>query len=132
TLEAIGGIAVNGYRAASFSIGSGNQWAFAILEEEGYAYSSSVYPVRHDLYGMREAPRFPFHPIAGHAFREFPITSVLRLGRNSAGGDPPRSRPCPPGLHLLFPPLGDPSRAAPPAWPLAEEPFSPLHQSRSH
>jgi polysaccharide deacetylase family protein (PEP-CTERM system associated) len=82
TLEAIGGIAVNGYRAASFSIGRGNQWAFAILEEEGYAYSSSVYPVRHDLYGMPEAPRFPFHPIAGHAFREFPITSVLRFGRN--------------------------------------------------
>jgi polysaccharide deacetylase family protein (PEP-CTERM system associated) len=82
TLETIGGIAVNGYRAASFSIGSGNQWAFAILEEEGYAYSSSVYPVRHDLYGMPEAPRFPYHPIAGHAFREFPITSVLRLGRN--------------------------------------------------
>jgi polysaccharide deacetylase family protein (PEP-CTERM system associated) len=82
TLEAIAGIAVNGYRAASFSIGRGNQWAFAILEEEGYAYSSSVYPVRHDLYGMPEAPRFPFHPIAGHAFREFPITSVLRLGRN--------------------------------------------------
>ncbi|HEX3500341.1 MAG TPA: polysaccharide deacetylase family protein, partial [Stellaceae bacterium] len=45
TLEAIGGGAVKGYRAASFSIGSGNQWAFAILEEEGYAYSSSVYPV---------------------------------------------------------------------------------------
>lgn len=82
TLEGIAGVAVNGYRAASFSIGRGNQWAFAILEEEGYAYSSSVYPVRHDLYGMPEAPRFPFRPIAGHAFREFPITSVSRLGRN--------------------------------------------------
>jgi polysaccharide deacetylase family protein (PEP-CTERM system associated) len=82
TLEGIAGVAVNGYRAASFSIGRGNRWAFAILEEEGYAYSSSVYPVRHDLYGMPEAPRFPFHPIVGHAFREFPITSVVRLGRN--------------------------------------------------
>jgi polysaccharide deacetylase family protein (PEP-CTERM system associated) len=82
TLEGIAGVAVNGYRAASFSIGRGNQWAFTVLEEEGYAYSSSVYPVRHDLYGMPEAPRFPFHPIAGHAFREFPITSVARLGRN--------------------------------------------------
>jgi polysaccharide deacetylase family protein (PEP-CTERM system associated) len=81
-LEAIGGVAVSGYRAASFSIGRRNQWAFAILEEEGYAYSSSVYPVRHDLYGMPEAPRFPFHPIAGHAFREFPITTLRRLGRN--------------------------------------------------
>jgi polysaccharide deacetylase family protein (PEP-CTERM system associated) len=82
TLEGIAGVAVNGYRAASFSIGRSNQWAFAILAEEGYAYSSSVYPVRHDLYGMPEAPRFPFYPIAGHAFREFPITSIARLGRN--------------------------------------------------
>jgi polysaccharide deacetylase family protein (PEP-CTERM system associated) len=82
TLESIGGVAVNGYRAASFSIGRRNPWAFAVLEEEGYAYSSSIYPVRHDLYGMPEAPRFPFHPIAGHRFREFPITSLPRLGRN--------------------------------------------------
>jgi polysaccharide deacetylase family protein (PEP-CTERM system associated) len=82
TLETIGSVAVNGYRAASFSIGRRNQWAFAILEEEGYAYSSSVYPVRHDLYGMPEASRFPFRPIAGREFREFPITSVARLGRN--------------------------------------------------
>jgi polysaccharide deacetylase family protein (PEP-CTERM system associated) len=81
-LEQLGGNAVRGYRAASFSIGRSSQWAFAVLEEEGYAYSSSVYPVRHDLYGMPEAPRFPFRPIAGHAFREFPITSVRRLGRN--------------------------------------------------
>jgi polysaccharide deacetylase family protein (PEP-CTERM system associated) len=81
-LEQLGGSAVRGYRAASFSIGRSNQWAFAVLEDEGYAYSSSVYPVRHDLYGMPEASRFPFRPIAGHAFREFPITSIRRLGRN--------------------------------------------------
>jgi len=81
-LENIGGAAITGYRAASFSIGRRNQWSFAILAEEGYAYSSSVYPVRHDLYGMPEAPRFPFRPIAGNTFREFPITSVRRLGRN--------------------------------------------------
>jgi len=81
-LEDIGGVAVAGYRAASFSIGRRNQWAFAILAEEGYVYSSSVYPVRHDLYGMPEAPRFPFRPIAGRDFREFPVTSIHRLGRN--------------------------------------------------
>ena len=82
TLEDIGGAAIAGYRAASFSIGRRNQWTFAILAEEGYAYSSSVYPVRHDLYGMPEAPRFPFRPLAGQNFREFPITSLRRLGRN--------------------------------------------------
>ncbi len=81
-LENIGGAAITGYRAASFSIGRRNQWSFAILAEEGYAYSSSVYPVHHDLYGMPEAPRFPFRPIVGSTFREFPITSVRRLGRN--------------------------------------------------
>ncbi len=82
TLEDVGGAAISGYRAASFSIGRRNQWSFAVLAEEGYTYSSSVYPVRHDLYGMPEAPRFPFRPIASHAFREFPISSVRRLGRN--------------------------------------------------
>lgn len=81
-LEDISGVAIAGYRAASFSIGRANQWAFAILAEEGYAYSSSIYPVRHDFYGMPEAPRFPFRPLAGHGFREFPITSLRRLGRN--------------------------------------------------
>jgi polysaccharide deacetylase family protein (PEP-CTERM system associated) len=81
-LEECGGVAVNGYRAASFSIGSRNPWALGILDEEGYSYSSSVYPVRHDLYGMPEAPRFPFRPVAGRKFREFPITTAHRLGRN--------------------------------------------------
>lgn len=86
-LEEIGGVAVAGYRAASFSIGRRNPWAFGILAEEGYAYSSSVYPVRHDIYGMPEAPRFPFRPIPGGPFREFPITTVHALGRNwPAGG----------------------------------------------
>jgi polysaccharide deacetylase family protein (PEP-CTERM system associated) len=81
-LEDCGGVAVQGYRAASFSIGRRNPWAFAILAEEGYSYSSSVNPIRHDLYGMPEAPRFPFRPIADHRFREFPITSVHLFGQN--------------------------------------------------
>ncbi|HZS84714.1 MAG TPA: XrtA system polysaccharide deacetylase [Stellaceae bacterium] len=81
-LEQAGGVAVKGYRAASFSIGAGNSWAFAVLAEEGYAYSSSVYPVRHDIYGMPEAPRFPYRPIKQRGFREFPITTMRLLGRN--------------------------------------------------
>jgi polysaccharide deacetylase family protein (PEP-CTERM system associated) len=87
-LEQSSGVAINGYRAASFSIGARNPWAFEILAEEGYTYSSSVYPVRHDIYGMPEAPRFPFRPMPGNAFREFPITSVRLFGRNwpSGGG----------------------------------------------
>jgi polysaccharide deacetylase family protein (PEP-CTERM system associated) len=81
-LEDCGGAPVKGYRAASFSIGRSNLWAFEVLAEEGYAYSSSVYPVRHDLYGMPEAPRFPFRPIDGQRFREFPITTARFSGRN--------------------------------------------------
>jgi polysaccharide deacetylase family protein (PEP-CTERM system associated) len=86
-LEDIGGVAITGYRAASFSIGARNLWAFDVLEEEGYAYSSSVYPVRHDLYGMPDAPRVPFHPRDGKLL-EIPLTTVRRFGRNlpCAGG----------------------------------------------
>lgn len=79
TLEDIAGIAVRGYRAPTFSIGRRNLWAFDILAAEGYAYSSSVYPVRHDYYGMPEAPRFAFFPLDGQSLEEYPITT-LRLG----------------------------------------------------
>ncbi len=87
-LEDTGGCAVVGYRAATFSIGRPNQWAFGVLAEQGYRYSSSVYPVKHDLYGMPEAPRVPFRPGAGPLW-EIPMTTVRLLGRNlpcSGGG----------------------------------------------
>lgn len=80
-LEDVGGVEVKGYRAPTFSIGPANLWAFDVLAEEGYAYSSSVYPVRHDLYGMPEAPRFPFHTGAG-LLEEYPITTLRWGGRN--------------------------------------------------
>ncbi|GAB6054309.1 DUF3473 domain-containing protein [Magnetospira thiophila] len=87
-LEDVGGTRVTGYRAATFSIGRHNLWAFDVLAEEGYAYSSSIYPIAHDLYGMPEAPRFAFQPTAAK-IREIPLTT-LRLGsRNlpcSGGG----------------------------------------------
>ena len=59
-LEDITGQTVLGYRAASFSIGADNLWAYDTLAKTGYGYSSSLYPIRHDRYGMRNAPRFPF------------------------------------------------------------------------
>lgn len=88
-LEDVGGVPVKGYRAATFSIGAGNVWAFRVLAEEGFAYSSSVYPVRHDYYGMPEAPRFGFRPADGGGIEEFPMTSVRLGSRNlpcSGGG----------------------------------------------
>jgi polysaccharide deacetylase family protein (PEP-CTERM system associated) len=87
-LEDIGGVRVRGYRAATFSIGARNQWAFDVLEAEGYVYSSSVNPIRHDLYGMPDAPRLPYRPAAG-ALWEIPMTTVRAFGRNwpcSGGG----------------------------------------------
>jgi polysaccharide deacetylase family protein (PEP-CTERM system associated) len=83
-LEDIGGKAVLGYRAPSFSIGETNLWAFECLEEAGYVYSSSVYPVKHDHYGMPDSPRFPYKVNA--AVTEIPITTVRMLGRNLPAG----------------------------------------------
>jgi polysaccharide deacetylase family protein (PEP-CTERM system associated) len=85
-LEDIGGTPVRGYRAASLSIGRGNLWAFDCLVEAGYHYSSSIYPGRHDIYGMPEAPRFAYRPIAGSDFIELPITTVERFGMRLPSG----------------------------------------------
>lgn len=82
-LEDIGGVAVLGYRAPSFSIGTGNLWAFEVLAETGHRYSSSVYPIAHDHYGMPDSPRFPY-PVAG-GITEIPITTVRALNRNWPG-----------------------------------------------
>jgi len=86
-LEDIGGTAVAGYRAPSFSIDARNLWAFDRLGRAGYRYSSSVYPIRHDHYGMPEAPRFA-HAVAGGVI-EIPVTTLRVLNRNlpaSGGG----------------------------------------------
>lgn len=87
-LEDIGGVAVRGYRAPSFSINRDNWWAVAELEDAGYAYSSSIYPVRHDHYGMPDAPRFPHRPNGESGILELPPTTLPLLGRNlpAAGG----------------------------------------------
>ncbi len=87
-LEDVGGVAVRGYRAPTFSIDARNPWAFEVLADQGYAYSSSVYPVRHDLYGMPDAPRGP-HRVGGGRLLELPMTTLRLGGRNlpfSGGG----------------------------------------------
>ena len=85
-LEDIGGVPVRGYRAPSFSIGSGNLWALEALSEAGYRYSSSIYPVRHDHYGMPEAPRFAFYPHGEGGLLELPLTTVSVVNRNFPAG----------------------------------------------
>jgi polysaccharide deacetylase family protein (PEP-CTERM system associated) len=83
-LEDITGRTVLGYRAPSFSIGLENQWAFDCLREMGYRYSSSVYPIRHDHYGVPDGERAPYEARSG--LMEIPIATVRRLGTNFPAG----------------------------------------------
>ena len=85
-LEDLSGQRVTGYRAPSFSIDTRTPWAHEILAEAGYAYSSSVAPVRHDHYGWRESPRHPWHPFVDHDLIEWPVTTLPVAGRNLAAG----------------------------------------------
>ena len=87
-LEDVGGAPVRGYRAATFSIGPKNWWAYTVLAEAGYAYSSSLFPIAHDLYGTPDASRAPFREQRS-GLAELPLTTVRILGRNfpcSGGG----------------------------------------------
>jgi polysaccharide deacetylase family protein (PEP-CTERM system associated) len=81
-LEDLGGKEIKGYRAASYSIGADNLWAHEVLFEEGFKYSSSVYPVKHDLYGMPEAPRFMYEPLVNNDFKEIPISTLKLVNKN--------------------------------------------------
>lgn len=86
-LEDISGQQVIGYRAPSFSIGRENLWVHALLAETGHRYSSSIYPIRHDHYGMPDAPRFAHGTPSG--VTEIPASSVRFSGINlpaSGGG----------------------------------------------
>ncbi len=85
-IEDVSGAPVTGYRAASFSISRQTWWAYELLVECGYRYSSSVYPIKHDHYGLVGGPTEPFSPLRGR-FVEIPI-STAKIGRRllPAGG----------------------------------------------
>ena len=85
-LEQIGGQQVRGYRAPSFSIGAANLWTLDALLAAGYRYSSSIYPIRHDHYGMPDAPRFAFFPRGASGLLELPISTVRLLRHNLPAG----------------------------------------------
>lgn len=87
-LEDVSGTPVLGYRAPSFSIGKDTVWAYNVLQESGYKYSSSVFPIAHDHYGLPNAPRFPFQSSPG-GLLEIPMSTLPMWGRNwpcSGGG----------------------------------------------
>jgi len=88
-LEDATGAPVMGYRAPSFSLTPDVWWVYDVLAEAGFAYSSSLYPVKTDHYGMPSAPRQPFWPTAERAILEVPMTVCHFLGRSlpaSGGG----------------------------------------------
>lgn len=85
-IEDAAGVRVLGYRAPSFSIDQRTPWAYMVLAEQGYAYSSSVAPIVHDHYGWREAPRFAFRPLPWADLLEIPVTTAILGGRRLAAG----------------------------------------------
>lgn len=96
-LEDLAQCAVNGYRAASYSITPASLWALDILAEAGFTYDSSIFPVRHDRYGMPGADEQPhiLKTPSGYSLVEFPL-SVYRIFKYNlpvAGG----------GYFRLFP-----------------------------
>ncbi|MBF0422532.1 MAG: DUF3473 domain-containing protein [Magnetococcales bacterium] len=84
-LQDLSGQPVWGYRASTYSIGRDNLWALDVLQQAGYRYSSSIYPIRHDLYGWPEASRFPFYPRQKNAtdlgLLEIPVSTLEWMGR---------------------------------------------------
>jgi polysaccharide deacetylase family protein (PEP-CTERM system associated) len=109
-LESLSGQPVHGYRAPSYSISAATPWAFDELLDAGYTYDSSIFPIVHDLYGIRDWPRFTRYavktkdgswqtverPVDGQPFlMEVPISTLNLAGRNLpiAGG----------GYFRLFP-----------------------------
>ena len=94
TLEDAGGVAVTGYRAPSFSIDARTPWAYDVLAEGRYRYSSSVAPLVHDHYGWPEAPRYAFRPKSDADLIEVPVTVAKLAGRTMATGG---------GFFRLFP-----------------------------
>lgn len=79
-LEDTAGVQVNGYRAPSFSIDPSNEWAFEVLAELGFTFSSSTYPVKHDLYGAPDWPRFKY--LRPEGIVEIPIPTNIISGFN--------------------------------------------------
>jgi polysaccharide deacetylase family protein (PEP-CTERM system associated) len=83
-------VPVHGYRAASFSITAESRWALDVLADCGFAYDSSMYPVRHDLYGTAVASRGPHRIVTpnGKPLIEFPMSarSIMGMTVPASGG----------------------------------------------
>jgi polysaccharide deacetylase family protein (PEP-CTERM system associated) len=82
-IEQAAGVAIQGYRAPSFSITTRSLWALDLLAAEGYTYDASIYPIRHDRYGISSWSRqISQITRAGRSLWEVPGSTVRRLGNN--------------------------------------------------
>ncbi|APD90591.1 polysaccharide deacetylase [Alteromonas mediterranea] len=79
-LEDVSGSAIKGYRAPSFSVNDSNTWVYEVLVEQGFIYSSSTYPIEHDLYGVPSWPRFKYQRVEG--ITELPIPTIRKKNTN--------------------------------------------------
>lgn len=89
TLEALCGVPVRGYRAPSYSVTERSLWALDILADEGYDYDASIFPIRHDRYGIPHAPRHAYVlDQTGGRLVEAPPSTIRMAGLNLpvAGG----------------------------------------------
>lgn len=81
---------IRGYRAASYSITKNSLWALDVLVESGFVYDSSIFPVRHDRYGMPDTPEHPYklETAAGNSIIEFPLSTakIINYRLPVAGG----------------------------------------------
>lgn len=102
-LEDMGGVAVRGYRASTFSVTEDSLWALDILAEEGFLYDSSIAPLRHDRYGIPDEHRDPHvrELPCGRSMIEFPVSMMRVMGLTFPLGG---------GFFRLFP-LSSASRA---------------------
>jgi polysaccharide deacetylase family protein (PEP-CTERM system associated) len=88
-LEQLSGTEVIGYRAPSFSLNDTNTWVYEKLIELGFLYSSSTYPIQHDLYGVPNWPRFIHErseSVHGQKIIEIPIPTLRKNNINTGIG----------------------------------------------
>lgn len=83
-IESAGNVAVRGYRAPSFSLIQGTEWAPEILAREGFTYDSSINPIAHDFYSNADKPRIPHRLVGG--LLEIPIATARLAGRTVCVG----------------------------------------------
>ena len=83
-IEQATGMVVSGYRAPSYSVTKQSLWALDILAELGFEYDSSVFPIRHDIYGIPDAPRTPYEVTTpSGSIMEWPITTFRTGGEHN-------------------------------------------------